>query len=185
VLFEADHDVLTHITVVDPSTPRDGTRRNPFQQDSTRFKGDAADTCGETLGGGDNNVETGVSTVMQQNGNTLPQVSQGGEITMTVHQVNGDGAGPYTCMIDSTGTGTNWQAIDVTQNVPGRNGRSNARATDIPLKAAIPAGQTCTGTVAGQSNVCMVRCQNPARAGPFGMFSYLMEFYICMPFSPC
>lgn len=35
---------------VDPATPRDGTRRNPFQQDSTRFKGDNAATCGQTLG---------------------------------------------------------------------------------------------------------------------------------------
>lgn len=35
---------------VDPDTPRDGTRRNPFQQDSTRFKGDNAATCGQTLG---------------------------------------------------------------------------------------------------------------------------------------
>ncbi|KAK5280761.1 hypothetical protein LTR40_005889, partial [Exophiala xenobiotica] len=37
-----------------------------------------------------------------------------------------------------------------------------------PLTAQVPAGQTCTGTVAGQDNVCMVRCQNPALAGPFG-----------------
>lgn len=153
---------------IDPATPRDGTRRNPFQQDSTRFKGDAADTCGETLGGGDNSIETGVKAVMSNMGATLPQVSAGGEITMTVHQVNGDGAGPYTCMIDATGTGQNWQQIQVTQNVPGNNGRSDARAEDIPLKAAIPADQTCTGSVAGQDNVCMVRCQNPARAGPFG-----------------
>ena len=71
---------------------------------------------------------------------------------MTVHQVNGDGAGPYECMIDATGQGTNWQPIEVTQQVPGNNGRSNARATDIPLKAAIPAGMQCTGTVAGQDN---------------------------------
>jgi len=35
---------------IDASTPRDGSRRNPFQQDSTRFRGDAADSCGETLG---------------------------------------------------------------------------------------------------------------------------------------
>lgn len=40
--------------------------------------------------------------------------------------------------------------------------------TDFPIKAEIPAGQTCTGTVAGQNNVCLVRCQNAARAGPFG-----------------
>lgn len=40
--------------------------------------------------------------------------------------------------------------------------------TDFALTAAIPASQTCTGTVAGQDNVCLVRCQNSARAGPFG-----------------
>jgi hypothetical protein len=34
--------------------------------------------------------------------------------------------------------------------------------------AAIPASQSCTGAVAGQDNVCLVRCQNDARAGPFG-----------------
>lgn len=34
--------------------------------------------------------------------------------------------------------------------------------------ASIPAGQNCTGTVAGQDNVCLVRCENEARAGPFG-----------------
>lgn len=41
---------------VDTSTPRDGTRRRPFQQDSTRFRGASADTFGETLAGGDNRM---------------------------------------------------------------------------------------------------------------------------------
>ncbi|KAF2689088.1 hypothetical protein K458DRAFT_291083 [Lentithecium fluviatile CBS 122367] len=155
---------------VDPATPRDGTRRNPFQQDATRFKGAAADTCGETLGGGDNDVEAGTAAVMAQNGATLPQVTQGGALMMTLHQVNGDGAGPYTCMIDATGTGTQWTPVQVTTNVDGNaRGRNNdQQMQDLPLNVAIPADQTCTGTVAGQSNVCMVRCQNPARAGPFG-----------------
>lgn len=40
--------------------------------------------------------------------------------------------------------------------------------TDQPLSAAIPAGQACTGSVAGQENVCLVRCMNGANAGPFG-----------------
>ena len=35
---------------VEADTPRDGSRRRPFQQDATRFRGDAADSCGETLG---------------------------------------------------------------------------------------------------------------------------------------
>ncbi|KAF2709990.1 hypothetical protein K504DRAFT_376963 [Pleomassaria siparia CBS 279.74] len=155
---------------IDPNTPRDGTGRNPFQQDSTRFKGDAAASCGETLGGGTNDIQAGTAQVMQLNGATLPQITAGGSVMMTLHQVNGDGAGPYTCMIDATATGTQWANMTVTQNVDGNaRGRNNANAmTDLPLNVAVAATQTCTGTVAGQSNVCMVKCQNPARAGPFG-----------------
>ena len=40
--------------------------------------------------------------------------------------------------------------------------------TDFPLTVSIPTTQTCTGSAAGQDNLCLVRCQNPARAGPFG-----------------
>jgi len=154
---------------VDPATPRDGTRRNPFQQDSTRFKGDNAAACGQTLGGGENDIVAGTKAVMDQNGATLPQVSAGGSIDMTLHQVNGDGAGPYTCQINADGTGGDWTDIDVTTQVEGTNSNNRANAMqDLPLSAAIPAGQTCTGNVAGQNNVCMVKCQNAARAGPFG-----------------
>ena len=171
---------------IDPTTPRDGTNRKPFQQDTTRFKGDAADTYRDKQHGGTKKQESGTATVLQQNGGTLPQITPGGSVQMTLHQVNSDGAGPYTCMIDSTGTGTNWQSIQVTQNVDGnQKGRDQAgsetdHVRDItvgserpanhhqPLNVAIPQDQTCTGTVAGQDNVCMVRCQNPANAGPFG-----------------
>ncbi|KAH8752046.1 hypothetical protein F5883DRAFT_207464 [Diaporthe sp. PMI_573] len=154
---------------VDPNTPRDSTRRDPGQQDSTRFKGDAADTVGETLGGGNNDIDAGTKAIMTMTGDMLPQVAAGGEVQMTVHQVNGDGAGPYACMINTDATAAQWTDIQVTQNVPGEAGRNRDGATtDFPLNAEIPAGTTCTGTVAGQENVCMVRCQNPARAGPFG-----------------
>lgn len=89
---------------------------------------------------------------------------------MTVHQVNSDGAGPYTCMINADGTGTSWENIQVTTNVEGneRGRNRDGEMGDFPLVASIPAGQNCTGTVAGEDNVCLVRCQNPARAGPFG-----------------
>ena len=106
------------------TTPRDGTRRDPFQQDSTRFRGDQADTFGETLGGGDNNLEAGTRAIMAETGDQLPQVSQGGEISMTLHQVNADGGGPYTCEINADGTGQNWQSIDVTTTPPGKNSRN-------------------------------------------------------------
>ncbi|KAF5683475.1 gEgh 16 [Fusarium circinatum] len=155
---------------VDTSTPRDGTRRRPFQQDATRFRGNAADTVGETLSAGDNNIEQGTLDIMEETGSELPQVNPGGSLEMTVHQVNSDGAGPYTCMINADGTGTSWKNIQVTTNVAGNDrGRNrDGEMGDFPLVASIPAGQNCTGTVAGEDNVCLVRCQNPARAGPFG-----------------
>ncbi|KAK0645613.1 CAS1 protein [Cercophora newfieldiana] len=154
---------------IDTSTPRDGTRRRPFQQDSTRFRGDAAETFGETLGGGNNQLEAGTAAIMAETGDQLPQVTPGGEVQMTLHQVNADGGGPYTCMINADGTGQQWNNIQVTTTPPGRNSRNRqGESTDFPLVAAIPAAQNCSGTVAGQDNVCLVRCQNDARAGPFG-----------------
>ncbi|CVL11529.1 probable gEgh 16 protein [Fusarium proliferatum] len=155
---------------VDTSTPRDGTRRRPFQQDATRFRGNSADTVGETLSAGDNDIEQGTLDIMEETGSQLPQVNPGGSLEMTVHQVNSDGAGPYTCMINADGTGTSWENIPVTTNVEGneRGRNRDGEMGDFPLVASIPAGQNCTGTVAGEDNVCLVRCQNPARAGPFG-----------------
>ncbi|KAK5491734.1 hypothetical protein LTR43_006671 [Exophiala xenobiotica] len=154
---------------IDPSTPRDGTKKKPFEQDTTRFAGAQADTFGETAEVGNNDPETGTTAILAQNGGVLPQVSPGGEVQMTLHQVNADGAGPYTCMINADGTGTTWTQMAVTQQVPGRLGLSlSGSTTNFPLTAQVPADQTCTGTVAGQDNVCMVRCQNPALAGPFG-----------------
>ncbi|KAI0390581.1 hypothetical protein F5Y17DRAFT_53019 [Xylariaceae sp. FL0594] len=154
---------------IDTSTPRDGTRRRPFQQDSTRFRGDQADTIGETLGGGDNNIEQGTKAILAETGGQLPQVTPGGELNMTLHQVNSDGGGPYTCAINADGTGETWQDITVTTTPPGKNSRNRSgAATDFPLIAAIPDDQACTGTVAGQDNTCLVRCKNGARAGPFG-----------------
>ncbi|KAI0021578.1 hypothetical protein F4780DRAFT_270372 [Xylariomycetidae sp. FL0641] len=151
-------------------TPRDGTDRRPFQEDSTRFRGRTRDTVGETIGAGDNDAEEGTKAILLQNGgDKLPQVSAGGVLTMTLHQVNSDGAGPYECMINTDGTGEEWEDIEVTTSPPGDDSRDrDGEMTDFPLVAAIPADQTCEGDVAGQSNVCLVRCQNDAAAGPFG-----------------
>ena len=105
---------------IDATTPRDGTKRNPFQQDTTRFKGDAAETFGETLEGGDNDPETGTAAIMAASGDDLPQITPGGEVQMTLHQVNADGAGPYTCMINDDGTGTTWTQVSKQRDHPGQ-----------------------------------------------------------------
>jgi len=133
-----------------------------------------------------------MTQVMALSGNTLAQVSDGGSISGTVHIVTTDGAGPYTAIVDPTGTGTfsTGKTMTVTQQVPGTKGNIAApkqrrfvtrmlvnmgivkRASnvneDYPFAATMPAGTTCTGTVAGQSNVCLVKIVNPSNAGPFG-----------------
>jgi hypothetical protein len=103
----------------------------------------------------------------------LPTTADDGTITMTFHQVNQDGAGPLTAMIDATSGGTDpaaFQTAQVTQNVPGIGigGLSAAAVKDFPVKVQMPAGMTCSGTAGGASNVCIVRMQNAALAGPFG-----------------
>jgi len=103
----------------------------------------------------------------------LPTCADDGTITMTFHQVNQDGAGPLTAQIDATSAGTDpaaFQDAKVTQNVPGIGigGLSAASTTDFPVKVQMPAGMTCSGSAGGANNVCIVRLQNAALAGPFG-----------------
>lgn len=114
------------IIAVDATTPRTGTRRRPFQQDTTIFDDQTpaeAQGCGRTLQGGDINMASAAAAMVGTMGG-MPMVTQGGTVSMTVHQVNADGAGPYTCMVDPTGTGNSFQPMTVVTNVPGRNGRN-------------------------------------------------------------
>jgi len=103
----------------------------------------------------------------------MPTTADDGTVTMTFHQVNQDGAGPLTAQIDATSGGTDPAAFkdaQVTQNVPGIGigGLSAAQTTDFPVKVQMPAGMTCSGSAGGVNNVCVVRLQNAALAGPFG-----------------
>ncbi|KAM0754309.1 hypothetical protein T439DRAFT_311178 [Meredithblackwellia eburnea MCA 4105] len=142
-----------------PTTPRDGTRRNPFQADTSVFKANAG-ACGQTAAG-QVDIRTNTAAAVAAG---VPSIADDGTVSMTIHQVNGDGAGPYTCGVSTDATGSSFVAMSVLTNVPGTNSRSNAKATDFPLVAAVPAGTTCTGAGA----TCLVRCMNAARAGPFG-----------------
>ncbi|KAF1983140.1 hypothetical protein K402DRAFT_297092, partial [Aulographum hederae CBS 113979] len=103
----------------------------------------------------------------------LPTASDSGEVTMTFHQVNQDGAGPLKAQIDATSGGKDPAAFkdaQVTQDVPGIGigGLSGASTTDFPVKVQMPAGMTCSGSAGGASNVCVVKVMNAALAGPFG-----------------
>jgi len=119
-------------------------------------------------------VETGVKAATGAAASEgLPTTDDSGTITMTFHQVNQDGAGPLTAAIDATSGGTDpaaFKTAKVTQNVPGIGigGLSAAAVEDFPVAVQMPAGMTCQGSVGGAENVCIVRLQNSALAGPFG-----------------
>jgi len=149
------------------STPRDGSTPVPFEQDTSVIRNVEIDSgktgvCGRTKAGGNNDVAAQLAAASQAG---LPTAAADGSVTMTLHQVNQDGAGPYTCDVSGDG-GNTFQAATVTQQVPGTFGLSFAKATDFPLTAQIPAGMACTAGPSG--NACIVRCRNPALAGPFG-----------------
>ncbi|KAH8698437.1 putative cell surface protein Mas1 [Talaromyces proteolyticus] len=121
----------------------------------------------------DSPVEGGVKTAAGTGSKSgLPTCSDNGTISMTFHQVNQDGAGSLTAMIDPTSGGTDasaFQKAEVTQDVPGnRLGLSSATTMDFPIKVQMPEGMTCSGNAGGASNVCIVRVNNNALAGPFG-----------------
>jgi hypothetical protein len=62
-----------------------------------------------------------------------------------------------------------WTTAKITDMPPGQNSRSrDTQTSEQALTATVPASQTCTGSVAGQDNVCLMRCMNDANAGPFG-----------------
>lgn len=171
--------------------PGAGTNKQT-EVDTTVFasKAAASDGLGKTKAGA--NTLAGMSAVMAQSGTTLPQVTPGGSLSGTVHIVTTDGAGPYTAICDPTGTGAFSTGTQMTVNtqVPGTKGNIKApkqrrfvtrmlvnmgivkRASnvneDYPINISVPASTTCTGTVAGQSNVCLVKIVNPSGAGPFG-----------------
>lgn len=173
-----------------------GAGKNKITEPDTTVFGQtdiATDGLGKTKGSGKNTVAM-VADTMAQSGSTLPQVTDGGMISGTFHIVTTDGAGPVSAMIDPTGTGAFASGVQasVVQDVPGNKGNIKAngqvprslgywalqarglvkRASnvnqDFPIAVQVPAGTTCSGTAAGQQNVCFMKIANSNKAGPFG-----------------
>ena len=76
----------------------------------------------------------------------MTQVQAGSQLTITIHQVNADGAGPYFCDLDET---SNANVIShnltVTNNVPGSNGLSQAKEQDFNITVTLPTDMNCIG----------------------------------------
>ncbi|KAK6363127.1 hypothetical protein TWF730_000576 [Orbilia blumenaviensis] len=107
----------------------------------------------------------------QANRGEIAQATAGGQLFLVLHQVNGDGNGPFTCGIDTSATAARgkFKKIDIFRQVPGANPDLNAVATtNHPLIVNIPPDITCEGKAGTKENVCLIRCQNFAINGPFG-----------------
>lgn len=90
---------------VNPNISRECIDINPCQQDTAiirdaEIKANAANQCGRTELGG--NIDVGENTENAIKEKQVTQVKSGSNVTVTVHQVNADGAGPYTCDLDET-----------------------------------------------------------------------------------
>ncbi|KAF3176481.1 hypothetical protein TWF788_007967 [Orbilia oligospora] len=105
----------------------------------------------------------------------IPKVTAGGTLTIVNFQMDADGAGPFDCRVDLTGTGNNWSVpLKVTKNCPG-NAHSilfpGKQLTPCKFEVAMPKQFECTGsygTNGNMKNICLVRCENKSKNGPFG-----------------
>ncbi|KAI8629607.1 hypothetical protein F5Y19DRAFT_71362 [Xylariaceae sp. FL1651] len=156
---------------VNSAIPRNCTTISPCQQDTTiirdaEINANIVNECGRTEL--DGNIDIGENTENALAAGQVTQVKAGTTLDVTIHQVNADGAGPYTCDVIAQGNNgvITFPNVTVQNNVPGANGFSQAKEQDFQIKVTMPTGLNCTGSSAG--NVCTVRCRNNALAGPFG-----------------
>ncbi|RAL60198.1 hypothetical protein DID88_000819 [Monilinia fructigena] len=155
---------------VDDAIARNCTGISPCQLDTTIIRdaeiaANIVNECGRTELSG--NIDVGENTENALAANSVTQVKAGTKMTVTIHQVNADGAGPYSCDLDQTSNaGIISRNLTVTNNVPGVNGLSQAKIQDFNITVQMPDDLACTGASTG--NVCTIRCRNNAVAGPFG-----------------
>ncbi|KAK6360532.1 hypothetical protein TWF730_006673 [Orbilia blumenaviensis] len=129
-------------------------------------------------------VQTNAETLAFANRRQIAQATPGGWIQITTFQVNADGAGPFRCRLDESGTGQRfglsddpnkggWLIIDQ-QPGPGAGKEkwksvwpsgNNKRHT---LRVRIPGDVKCKAQFGNVKNVCQLRCENFATNGPFG-----------------
>lgn len=91
---------------VNDAIARNCTSISPCQQDTTiirdaEIKANVVNECGRTELTG--NIDIGENTENALAANQVTSVKAGTQMTVTIHQVNADGAGPYVCDLEETG----------------------------------------------------------------------------------
>ncbi|KAI9146225.1 hypothetical protein BKA69DRAFT_1120713 [Paraphysoderma sedebokerense] len=181
-LLAAASQVTAHVTMlgavnepksrafgVQESTPLDCTARNPCQRDSSIISrleqmAGISGPCGRTLAKGTIDISASLAKFKSE-GIPIARAEAGKTFAIRMHTINADGAGPFSCSLDTSGLGTQWQTLEVVQNIPGVLGINPLAALqDRNLVVQMPANVNC----AGEDSTCIIRCLNRAVAGPFG-----------------
>ncbi|KAK6339657.1 hypothetical protein TWF718_009052 [Orbilia javanica] len=106
--------------------------------------------------------------------NGIPKVSAGGTLSVLAYQINLDGGGHFKCKIDYQANGKQWRhQLTFKKNCPG-----DAQSFNWPgvqkscwFTVNIPKDLNCQGKTGSKNEVtdiCLIRCENSAKNGPFG-----------------
>ncbi|KAK6360522.1 hypothetical protein TWF730_006663 [Orbilia blumenaviensis] len=103
--------------------------------------------------------------------NGFPKVTAGGTLNVLVWQVNLDGGGPFKCRLENGLTGQKFGGwLPVLKNCHGDKNSLNLKGVQKTcwFTVQLPAHLNCGGVHAGYKDLCMMRCENSAKNGPFG-----------------
>ncbi|KAI0025422.1 hypothetical protein F4780DRAFT_329258 [Xylariomycetidae sp. FL0641] len=123
----------------------------------TEISANVVNECGRTIAKG--NIDAGENAEIALSDNQITQVTKGSTVDVSIRQVNGSGAGPYTCDMDETGNtkgATGQTQLDVEESDADDEGNIN-------LKVTMPDDMACIGSSTG--DVCTVRCRNENEFG--------------------
>lgn len=135
--------------LVDPAMARNCTLISACQLDTNIIRdaeidGNLVNLCGRNQLIG--NIDIAFHTEAAIAAGSVTQVKRGSEITIQMHQVNADGAGPYECDIDEgSNSSLMVKKLTMINNVPGVNGVSQAMVKDFNITAKMPDDFTCYG----------------------------------------
>ncbi|KAK6498853.1 hypothetical protein TWF481_011425 [Arthrobotrys musiformis] len=127
-----------------------------------------------------NEWKKNVRTDLKQDGPSklmygVPQVTAGGSLNVLAHQINLDGGGAFKCRIDYQANGKQWAHRDLSfqKNCPGDADSLNwpGIGKQCWFTVNMPADLNCQGkqgSTKGLPEICIVRCENSAKNGPFG-----------------
>jgi len=129
----------------------------PIIRDNDISKGGSG--CGKTENQG--NLDIAAEVAAQGGVTNLASVPASGSMIVPMFLLNEDGDGPYTADLDTTGSGTAFTPVTVTQNINGFLGFGTSFQQTSQLTVQMPPNTQC-------NPMCLLRVRNNTPAGPFG-----------------